>query len=82
MGAKIYFCDIEKNNGLISSRTIINCIKKYKLKKIKAVVNCYLSGDTSNIRDISKLKKKKKFILIDDACHALGGSYKFNNNIY
>ncbi len=82
LGAKIYFCDIEKNNGLISSRTIINCIKKYKLKKIKAVVNCYLSGDSSNIRDISKLKKKKRFILIDDACHALGGSYKLNNNIY
>ena len=82
IGADIYFCDVEKYNGLISSRTIKECIKKNKLKNIKAIVNCHISGDASNIVEIFKLKKKKKFLLIDDACHALGSAYKFNKKIY
>ena len=61
IGADIYFCDVEKYNGLISSRTIKECIKKNKLKNIKAIVNCHISGDASNIVEIFKLKKKKNF---------------------
>ncbi len=82
IGAKIFFCDVEKNSGLISSRTIQECIKKKKLKKIKAVVNSHLAGDVRNIKEIYTLKKKIGFILIDDACHALGTIYKYNNKIF
>ena len=39
----------------------------------------YLGGCPENVIEIFRLKKKYKFILIEDACHAFGSKYKFKN---
>ena len=35
----------------------------------------HLSGHSSDMKEIYKLKKKYKFSIIEDSCHALGGKY-------
>ena len=35
----------------------------------------YLGGAPNHIEDFFKLKKKYKFYLIEDACHAFGAEY-------
>lgn len=77
--AKIYFADVDKFNGQMTPHNLESCIKKYKLKKIKAVVSMYNGGNPNNSKSFFKLKKKYKFTLIEDACHALGGSYDKSN---
>ncbi len=79
MGAKIFFADVDKYTGQMTPETLSLCIKKNRLKKIKLVITMYLGGYPENIYDFYKLKKKKNFFIIEDACHALGASYKFNN---
>lgn len=82
MGARLYFADIDDKTGQINSKTIINCIKINKIKKVKVIFNMYLGGYPRNIVELYQLKKKLKCYLIEDACHAFGSKYKVKKNIY
>ena len=79
IGAKIYLADVDPITGQMTPETLLDCIKKNKLKKIKAVVTMYLGGYAENVINFYKLKKKYSFYLIEDACHAFGAKYQYNN---
>ena len=49
------------SNGQMSANNIEDCIKKFKIKKIKCVVAMHLGGTSQNIIDIAKLKNKYNF---------------------
>jgi len=78
MNAKIYLADVDSLTGQMTPKTLVGCIKKYKIKKIKAVVTMYLGGYPENVIEFYKIKKKYRFYLIEDACHALGARYFYN----
>ena len=80
--AKIYFADTDPITGQMSPKNLLDCIKKNKIKNIKAVITMYNGGDPLNAKDFFKLKKKYKFFLLEDACHALGGKYYLSGNHY
>ena len=82
IGANIFLADVDPVSGQITKHTIEDCIDKNKLKKIKLLVTMYLGGDAQNIEDYYYLKKKYKFLLLEDACHALGATYKYKNKTY
>ena len=81
MNAKIYLADVDPLTGQMTPKTLLECIKNNKLKKIKAIVTMYLGGSPENVLEFHKLKKKYNFFLIEDACHALGAKYQHNNKI-
>jgi len=81
MNRKIFFADVDEFTGQITPETIKECIKKNKLKKIKVILTMYLGGSPDNVLEFYKLKKKYKCYIIEDACHALGASYKNKKNI-
>ena len=80
IGAKVYLADVDAVSGQMTPTTLLNCIKKNKIKKIKAVITMYLGGHVSNNVEFYKLKNKYNYILIEDACHAIGGKYSLNNS--
>jgi dTDP-4-amino-4,6-dideoxygalactose transaminase len=82
MGAKIYLADVNKTSGQMTAKTLLECIKKNGLKKIKAVISMHLGGYPSDIIEFWRLKKKYNFNLIEDACHAFGSKYKYKNQFY
>ena len=82
IGAKIYLVDVDEKTGQINLKNVLDCIKKNKIKKIKALVTMYLGGYVENNIDFFKLKKKYNFSLIEDACHAIGSKYKYNNKSF
>ena len=82
MNRKFFFADVDKYTGQISKESLLKCIDKNKIKKIKAVVITHLGGNIYNYKDILILKKKYKFLLIEDACHAFGSEYKLNKKYY
>jgi dTDP-4-amino-4,6-dideoxygalactose transaminase len=63
----------------MTPKTLLECIKKNKLKKIKAIITMYLGGYPENVIEFYNIKKKFNSYLIEDACHALGAKYKFKN---
>jgi dTDP-4-amino-4,6-dideoxygalactose transaminase len=80
MNAKIFLADVDSLTGQMTPKTLLECIKKNKLKKIKAIVTMYLGGYPENVVEFYKIKKKFNCYLIEDACHALGSKYLFNKN--
>ena len=82
LDAKIYYADVDNLTGQMTPQTLEECIKKNKIKKIKAFVTMYLGGSPDNVVKFYKIKKKLKCFLIEDACHALGASYKYKNKSY
>ena len=80
-GAKVFLADVDKYTGQMSPADVINCCKKYNLKKIKAILTMYHGGYPQNAEKFFSLKKKLKCFIIEDACHALGAKYKYKNSL-
>ena len=78
--AKIFFADVDPKTGQTTPDLIIDCISKNKVKSLKAIVIMHHGGYP---REISKFKLLKKLncFLIEDACHALGASYKTKSKV-
>ena len=82
MGLRVYLVDVDKLTGQITPDKILDCIKKNKLKKINAILVMFHGGYPENIKKFYDIKKKYKFSIIEDACHALGAQYKFKNKFF
>ena len=82
MGANIFLADVDPVTGQMTSKNLTNCIKKNKIKRIKAFLTMYLGGHPENIVKFYELKNFFKCFYIEDACHALGAEYKFKNKMY
>ena len=78
LGASVILADVDPDTGQMTPETLINSIKKNKIKRIKAIVTMYLGGYPENIYEFYKIKNKFKCYLIEDACHALGAKYEFD----
>jgi|TARA_B100001093_G_scaffold518737_1_gene604719 UDP-4-amino-4,6-dideoxy-N-acetyl-beta-L-altrosamine transaminase len=72
LGAKVDFVDIDKKTYCIS---VSELEKKLKKSKIDLVIPVHMCGHSSDMAEIHKLKKKYNFHIIEDSCHALGGTY-------
>ncbi len=74
--AKIYLADVDRYSGQMSPQNVIDICKKFKLKKVKAIITMYNGGYPVDAQNFKILKKKYNCFIIEDACHALGASYK------
>ncbi len=82
LGAKIYYADVDSITGQMTPKTLNECIKKNKLKKIKAFFTMYLGGQANDAAKFNQIKNKLGCYLIEDACHALGAKYDHLKKIY
>ncbi|MFA6171598.1 MAG: UDP-4-amino-4,6-dideoxy-N-acetyl-beta-L-altrosamine transaminase [Patescibacteria group bacterium] len=72
VGAKPIFSDIRLDTYNIDEKKIEKAVKK----NTKAIVPVHFAGQACEMEVINKLAKKKKLMVIEDACHALGAKYK------
>ena len=71
---KIKLVDVEKNLPIIC----INDLKKKISKKTKAIIVVHMGGRIANLKEIYKLTRKNKIILIEDSCQAFRPYFKEN----
>lgn len=71
VGAKVNFCDIEQNTGLIDYRKIESVITK----ETKAIIVVHLFGQMAEMCEIIKIAKKHNLFIIEDAAQAHGALY-------
>ena len=74
--AKIYLADVDKITGQMTPQNVIDCCKKFKINKIKAIITMHHGGYPINTYSFFKLKKKFGCYIIEDSCHALGATYQ------
>ena len=68
---KVKFVDIDLNTLNID----IDHLRKNITKKTKALMLVHALGNCANMTELVKLCKKKKIILIEDTCEALGSTF-------
>lgn len=77
-GAKVDFVDCDPETGLISTKDLhdklVNSAKNKSLPQVLIVV--HLGGQSVDMQAISSLCRDFNIRIIEDACHALGGSYQ------
>ena len=80
-GAKVVFCDIEKDTGLIDIDKLIPLINK----NTKGIICVDYAGQSCNYDLLSKICNEFNLPLIIDACHSLGAinkdTKKYSNSI-
>lgn len=77
-GASVEFIDIDNETFNISTSSLLKKIEILikKKKKIKAVIATDYAGQPSDWEELYNIKKKYKFQLVNDNCHAIGSNYK------
>lgn len=79
IGANPILIDVDPLTGQILPEHIEAFIKKNRNINIKLLITMFLGGYPENIQKFYKLKKKHKFLILEDSCHAFGASYILNN---
>ncbi len=71
-GAKPVFADIDENTLNIDPEEI----RKKITDRTKAIVSVDFAGHPCEYEEILEIAKQNNLLVIEDACHALGGEYK------
>lgn len=71
-GATPVFADVDPDNLLIDTERI----EERLTSKTKAIIAVDYAGHPCNYDELRDLAKHHDLYLVDDACHALGGSYR------
>ena len=72
LGAKPVYVDIDPDYYLID----VDQIEKAITKKTKAIIPVHLYGQTADMDRINAIAKAHKLVVIEDACQAVGATYK------
>ena len=79
VGAEVWFADIDPETGLISVESLAKLLARDTKKRVKAIIPVHLAGQPADMPAIQKLTKANGIKIVEDACHALGGSYALDD---
>lgn len=76
-GAEVCFADCDPKTGLMRPKDLMSAIQRTKTagKKPRGVIPVHFSGQTCDMPAIHAIARKEGMIVIEDACHALGGRH-------
>jgi UDP-4-amino-4,6-dideoxy-N-acetyl-beta-L-altrosamine transaminase len=73
-GADVLFVDCDPETGLITPHTFLRAIEAApKIPRMAVIV--HLNGNICDLPSIGRIAYDRNILLIEDACHAIGGSY-------
>ncbi|XOU94210.1 MAG: DegT/DnrJ/EryC1/StrS family aminotransferase [Candidatus Kerfeldbacteria bacterium] len=72
VGAKPVFIDVKRDTMNID----VSKIEKKITRKTKAIMPVHMAGRPCDMDKIMKIAKRHKLVVIEDAAHAIGASYK------
>lgn len=78
-GARIVFADADPNTGLITPETFRDALDRAGAK-VKMAVVVHLNGAPVDLAEIARLAAERGIVLVEDACHALGGTHPGADN--
>jgi UDP-4-amino-4,6-dideoxy-N-acetyl-beta-L-altrosamine transaminase len=77
-GATVDFVDVEAGTALMSIKKLRKKLEDAKIsgRLPKIVIPVHFSGQSCDMKEISKLSREYGFSVIEDAAHAIGGKYR------
>ncbi|MBV9509682.1 MAG: UDP-4-amino-4,6-dideoxy-N-acetyl-beta-L-altrosamine transaminase [Caulobacteraceae bacterium] len=78
-GADVVFADVDADTGLMTPQTLASAIARLDGRRLKAVLPVHLAGCPVDLPALWTLAEAHGAVLVEDACHALGGTMAFDN---
>lgn len=78
VSADVFFSDVDPDTGLMTPDALSAAIAKAP-RKPRAAVVVHLNGQTADLEGLAKVAAEHRIELIEDACHALGGNYRYQD---
>ena len=75
-GAEVVFADVDSHTGLMGADHMVAALDGADAAQVRAVFPVHLAGQTAPMEDIAALADKHGITIIEDACHALGTTWK------
>jgi UDP-4-amino-4,6-dideoxy-N-acetyl-beta-L-altrosamine transaminase len=73
--ADVIFADVDAETGLLTSATLEAAFAGAgSRRRVKAVFPVHLAGQCTDMEGISAIARARGFKVVEDACHALGGT--------
>jgi UDP-4-amino-4,6-dideoxy-N-acetyl-beta-L-altrosamine transaminase len=72
-GADVVFADVDPETGLMTPGTLQAALKRAD-GRARAVLPVHLGGSLCDMSAISTIARREGLFVVEDACHALGGS--------
>lgn len=79
VGADVIFADVDPDTGLMTGDNLQEALDRFRDRNVRAVFPVHLSGQCADPEAISKIATEAGLGLIEDACHALGSSYRVSD---
>ncbi|MBB5054222.1 UDP-4-amino-4,6-dideoxy-N-acetyl-beta-L-altrosamine transaminase [Afipia massiliensis] len=73
-GGEVIFSDVDPQTGLLNIDGLQEAVERSP-NGVRAVLPVHLAGQTVDMPALAKLADKAGFVVIEDACHALGTEY-------
>jgi UDP-4-amino-4,6-dideoxy-N-acetyl-beta-L-altrosamine transaminase len=74
VGAEVVFADVDPDSGLMTTETFAEALRR--APSAKAVLPVHLNGSFAPMAEIGRLATERGLAVIEDACHALGTTYR------
>jgi len=81
-GGEVHFVDIDPSNYCIDLNKTRELLSKYPKGTFNGIIIVDFAGYPVNIKEFYDLAQEYNLWIIEDACHALGGSFISNNKEY
>lgn len=78
VGAEVVFADVDPLSGLMGPEHLEHALEQ-GIENIKAVFPVHLGGQSPDMPAIAAIAKEHGFAIVEDACHAIGGTYSGPN---
>jgi UDP-4-amino-4,6-dideoxy-N-acetyl-beta-L-altrosamine transaminase len=73
-GATPVFVDVEPDTLTLNARKVAAAMRKHP--EVKVILPVHLGGRISNMRSLKRAADKYGAVIIEDACHAIGGQWQ------
>lgn len=80
VGADVVFADVDPDTGLMGPRHFEGAIARARPGAVKAAVPVHLNGQCCDMAALKAIADRHGIALVEDACHALGGTYPGPSN--
>jgi UDP-4-amino-4,6-dideoxy-N-acetyl-beta-L-altrosamine transaminase len=77
-GAEIVFADVDPNSGLMRAEDLEAALAR--AGHAQALFNVHLNGQCGAVEAIAEIARRHGLAIVDDACHALGTSYRIGGS--
>lgn len=78
-GADVIFADVDPLSGRMTAETLMQALARHPGTKPKAVLPVHLNGHCVDLPAIGAIAEARGMVVIEDACHALGGLHQAGN---